>query len=169
MACGAVAVAAVFGLAGVVAPATLVPERTDLRAAILADHARLSAALSGFARDTGVLPKAVFDLTEGYDGGLLDATFVPAAVADAWRGPYIGARPSRPTPASFWSVAEPQLLLDLDRDGEADESCLRLHRGYGEIDDDTAAWLDGVLDDGDPQRGHVRVTPTWIWFRIVEL
>ena len=169
IAAAGLALAGLAGLMGVVAPGESRLSRQDRQAAILADYYRLEAALVAFVRDTGQLPGAAFDLTEGVDGGLCERTFVPSDVLPRWRGPYLHARPSHPTPASFWGVAEPRVLVDRDRDGDPDECCLRLHRGYGEIDDETAAWLDQVLDDGRPDAGRVRVTPTWIWFQVAEL
>jgi len=53
-------------------------------------------------------------------------------------------------------------------DGRPDELWTRLNRGNGEVDDDTAAWLDRSLDDGRADAGKVRVTPTWIWFELAE-
>ena len=43
-----------------------------------------------------------------------------------------------------------------------------MHRGTGELDDATAAWLDQVLDDGKPGTGKVRVAPGAILFKLLE-
>jgi hypothetical protein len=153
---------------GVVSPASGGMDGADLRARIVRDLLRLRAAVADYSLDTGEAPPAVFDLGGAYAGGLLDADCAPFAVREAWRGPYLPGPMARPTPASFWSLAEPRRQLDRDGDGAEDEVWARLHRGHGEIDDALAAWCDQVLDDGAPGRGAVRVTPAWIWFQLLE-
>jgi len=165
----AVACAAVLVMTmGVVAPAVGRAERDDLHAGIVADFYRIEHAALCYLRDNGDAPSAAFDLSEGYDGGLVQRAFAPLRHQATWQGPYLAAPPARPTPQSFWSLAEPQALEDSDRDGAADELWVRLHRGYGELDDQTAAWLDATLDDALPDAGELRVTPTWIWFKVTE-
>jgi hypothetical protein len=156
-------------LVGVVEPEVLSGEAQQLREAILEDYYRLEHAVGAYARDTRSLPSRSFDLTEGTASVLTDRTLVPLERHDAWHGPYLSPGLSHPTDQSFWSLAEPQAMEDSDQDGEADEAWGRLHRGYGEIDDVTARWLDQVLDDGDAARGVVRVTDTWVWFQLLEL
>lgn len=157
------------GSMGVVAPgAAEQAEREDLHAGLVADFYRIEHAVQAYLADNGEPPAAAFDLSDGYDGGLVQRTFAPLRHQGTWQGPYLPRPPARPTPQSFWSLAEPQALEDADRDGAADEVWARLHRGYGELDDATAEWLDATLDDGQPGLGGVRVTPTWIWLKIAE-
>jgi hypothetical protein len=153
---------------GVTAPGAEPPPLPDLRDRIVDDVRRLRAAVTEYSLDTGRFPPAVFDLSEGYDGGLSHVETAPFRVQDAWNGPYLPARMERPTPASFWSLTEQRRELDRDGDGLADEAWARLHRGHGEIDATLAAWCDEVLDDGVPDTGCVRVTPAWVWFHLTE-
>jgi hypothetical protein len=162
------AAALLIVLMGVVEPLGLRASRDDLHAAIIADSYRIEHAVKAYLADNGRLPSAAFDLSEGHDGGLVQRASAPLAHHDTWNGPYLSPPPSRPLERCFWSLAEPQHLQDDDGDGQADEAWSRLHRGYGELDDETAAWLDRTLDDGQPDAGGVRVTPTWIWFKITE-
>jgi hypothetical protein len=159
---------ALLATMGVLVPRTDRGAGQDLRAAVLQDYYRLEHAVSEYVTDLGEFPAPVFDLTEGFDGGLADALFVPLELRERWHGPYLRSHLGRPTRSSFWSLVEPRVLHDGDRDGEADEAWARLHRGYGELDDATAAWFDEVLDDGVADAGIVRVTPTWIWFQLFE-
>jgi hypothetical protein len=168
---GPVVVAALLllvGTMGVVAPLARQTTQDDLRAGIVSDFYRIEHAALTYARDTGEFPAASFNLTDGYDGGLRDRANAPLRHQTSWTGPYLDPLPARPTRQSFWNLAEPQSLQDDDGDGGTDELWARLNRGYGEIDDATAAWLDETLDDGGPDAGDVRVTPTWIWFKIAE-
>jgi hypothetical protein len=155
-------------LMGVAMPATGAMAGPELGPRIVHDVQRLRAAVTDYALDTGEFPPAVFDLSEGYDGGLSHVETAPFRVQDAWNGPYLPARMERPTPASFWSLTEQRRELDRDGDGLADEAWARLHRGHGEIDATLAAWCDEVLDDGVPDTGCVRVTPAWVWFHLTE-
>jgi hypothetical protein len=157
-----------LGTMGVVAPLSGGKDPEALRAAIVSDFYRLEHAALSYVSDTGEFPAAAFDLSEGYDGGLVGRASAPVRHQDSWDGPYLAAPPGRPLPQCFWSLAEPQSLQDQDGDGQADELWLRLHRGYGELDDETAAWLDAVLDDGRADGGRVRLTPTWVWFAVTE-
>lgn len=157
-----------LGTMGIVAPIRHRSEADELRSGIVSNFYRLERALVGYVTDNGEFPAAAFDLSGGYDGGLLQRASAPVRHQPTWDGPYLRAAPSRPLPQCFWSLAEPQRLEDEDGDGQADELWVRLHRGYGELDDETAAWLDRVLDDGLPGDGRVRVTPTWLWFEVVE-
>lgn len=153
---------------GVTAPGAEPPPLPDLRDRIVDDVRRLRAAVTEYSLDTGRFPPAVFDLSEGYDGGLSDAEYAPFDVRPDWAGPYLAGPLSRPTPSSFWSLTGPLCQLDRDGDGAEDESWTRLHRGHGEIDPELAAWCDEVLDDGVPDQGAVRITPDWIWFHLLE-
>jgi hypothetical protein len=155
-------------LMGVVEPLDARASRDDLRATIISDSYRIEHAVLAYLADNGALPSAAFDLSEGHDGGLVLRAAAPLAHQATWKGPYLVTPPAHPLPRCFWSLAEPQLMQDDDGDGQADEAWSRLHRGYGELDDETAAWLDQTLDDGRPDAGGVRVTPTWIWFKITE-
>lgn len=163
-----VALTLLLGSSGLLSPGAGAAEARELRAIVLEDRDRLERAVRDFTADTGAFPTAVFDLSEGYDGGLSDPLYVPRTVAAAWAGPYLRPRLARPTRASFWSLAEPCSMQDEDGDGQPDELWGRLHRGYGEVDDALANWLDATLDDGRPEQGLVRVTPTWIWFKLLE-
>jgi hypothetical protein len=154
---------------GVVSPASGETSSEALGPRIAHDIQRLRSAIAEYTLDTGELPTAVFDLSEGFDGGLSNPDTAPFRVRDRWDGPYLPGPMQRPTPASFWSLAERRLLLDRDGDGEEDECWIRLHRGHGEIGPSLAAWCDLVLDDGMPSAGAVRVTPAWIWFHLLEL
>lgn len=169
-----VVIAAVGALAlltttmGVVAPIEANADTDELRAGIISDFYRIEHAAQAYVDDAGDFPAPAFDLSEGYDGGLRLRASAPPRQRKAWKGPYLEAPPARPTPQSFWSLSEPQHLQDEDGDSQADELWARLHRGYGELQDSTAAWLDRVLDDGRPDDGKLRVTPTWIWFKLLE-
>jgi hypothetical protein len=153
---------------GVVAPLRGGVGEDDLRAGIVSDFYRIEHAAQAYVQDTGDFPGPAFDLSDGYDGGLRRRASAPPRQQGSWKGPYLELPPARPTPQSFWSLAEPQTMLDADGDGAADELWARLHRGYGELGDETAAWLDRVLDDGQAGGGALRVTPTWIWFKLLE-
>lgn len=163
-----VAGVALVAVAGLVAPLPRATRSNAMQAAIVADLGRLRTAVVAYAQDTGELPPAVFDLEEGYDGGLTDRTFVPWRLRAAWRGPYLEPRLTAPAPSCFWSLAEPCLMQDGDRDGQPDELWGRLHRAQGTLDDELALALDRQLDDGDPAAGLVRVTPAWIWCQLIE-
>ena len=156
------------GTMGVVQPLRKQATDDDLRGAIVSDYYRIEHATLAYVEDNGEYPAAAFDLSDGYDGGLCRRTSAPVRHQKTWSGPYLDALSLRPTPHCFWSLAEPQSLRDADGDGLPDELWTRLNRGYGEIDDETAAWLDRSLDDGRADAGKVRVTPTWIWFELVE-
>jgi hypothetical protein len=136
-----------------------------MRMAVLQDHYLLQRAVRQYVQDTRALPASSFDISEDSPCALSDARLVPLAEQDAWRGPYLHGGLSRPTAASFWSLAEPG-SLGPDQAGAA---WARLHRGYGEIDDTSAQYFDRILDDGDLARGDVRVTDTWIWFKLADL
>jgi len=155
-------------LMGLVSPGDLGSGGDDLRATILQDQASLQRAVEAFVRDTHAPPAASFDLSEGVPSALSDARLVPFARQENWRGPYLSPGLARPTPASFWSLADPE-VSGPETDGMP--ACVwgRLHRGYGEIDDATAQYVDQVLDDGQPGRGAVQVTDTWIWFRLADV
>jgi len=155
-------------LMGVVEPLDARATRDDLRAAIIADFYRIEHAVLAYLEDNGDIPPAAFDLSQGHDGGLVQRASAPLRHQASWKGPYLVTPPARPLPQCFWSLAELQRMQDDDGDGAADEAWTRLHRGYGELDDVNAAWLDTTLDDGRPDAGGVRVTPTWIWFKITE-
>ena len=137
----------------------------ELRVAVLQDHFRLQHAAIEYVRDTHALPAPSFDISEGTPSALSDARLVPLAQQDGWHGPYLVPGLDRPTKASFWSLADAGAL------GPAETGAAwgRLHRGYGEIDDETSQYIDQVLDDGDGATGSVRLTDTWIWFKLVEL
>ena len=156
------------GTMGVVHPLRRQASADDLRSAIVSDYYRIEHAALSYVEDNGEFPAAAFNLSDGYDGGLRQRTSAPVRHQPTWAGPYLDPLPSRPTSQAFWSLAEPQRLLDADRDGQPDELWTRLNRGNGEIDDETAAWLDRSLDDGRADAGKVRVTPTWIWFELAE-
>jgi len=156
------------GTMGVVRPLSRQSDEERLRAGIVSDFYRLERAAVAYVADNGEFPAAAFDLSDGYDGGLVQRAAAPVRHQATWAGPYLKASPPRPTPQCFWSLAEPQCLQDADHDSQADELWVRLHRGYGELDDETAAWLDRVLDDGQPGKGRVRVTDTWVWFEVAE-
>jgi hypothetical protein len=156
-------------LVGVVEPEGLSGRAERLRATVLQDYYQLEHAVDSYVRDTHALPTSTFDLSAGSPGPLSDRQLVPLPQQAAWHGPYLETGLSHPTGASFWSLVDPCLKEDADHDGESDEVWGRLHRGYGEIDDATAQWLDQVLDDGDGACGTVRVTDTWIWFQLLEL
>jgi len=158
----------IVGTMGVVDPLRDQATADDLRSAIVSDFYRIEHAALAYARDNGEYPAAAFNLSDGYDGGLASRTSAPARHQKTWSGPYLAPLPSRPTPQAFWSLAEPQSLRDADGDGQRDELWTRLNRGNGEVDDETAAWLDRSLDDGRADAGKVRVTPTWIWFELAE-
>jgi hypothetical protein len=164
----AAALTALASMMCVISPLRASAARDDLRAGIISDYYRLEHAAQDYVRDNGGFPGPAFDLSDSYDGGLRLRASAPPHQQATWKGPYLSAALARPTPQSFWSMAEPQVLQDSDHDGQADELWARLHRGNGEIDDDTAAWLDKVLDDGAADTGGVRVTPTWIWFKLLE-
>ncbi len=158
----------VVSLMGVVGPTPSASGGDDLCMSVLADHSRLRFAVKAFMHDTHVSPSASFDLSAGVPSALSDARLVPFARQETWRGPYLEPGLSHPTPASFWSLADPGVTDGLDADpGPA--VWARLHRGYGEIDDATALSVDQALDDGDPGRGTVQITGTWIWFRLADL
>ncbi|MGQ0552543.1 MAG: hypothetical protein ACT4PU_04925 [Planctomycetota bacterium] len=157
-----------FASMGLLMPATTTAGEDDLRATILNDLDRLEHAVSEFTVDTGAFPAPVFDLGEGYDGGLSDRSFVPFEAAQRWRGPYLRRSLQSPTRSSYWGLAEPRRLLDEDGDSEADELWARLHRGHGEIDDATASWIDQVLDDGNLTSGRMRATDGFLWFKLLE-
>jgi hypothetical protein len=139
----------------------------DLRVAVLRDHVLLKHAVESYVRDVHALPMPSFDLSAGSPSGLSDGRLVPLAEQAGWRGPYLSRGLSRPTPASFWSLAGREALSRVTGGPEATWG--RLHRGYGQIDDEIARYVDEVLDDGEPARGDVQVTDTWIWFRLAEL
>jgi hypothetical protein len=160
--------ALVLLLAGVVSPLASDAGSRQLADQIVLDLQRLRVAVEAYARDTGELPPAVFDLGEGYDGGLSDTTFVPWRLRKTWRGPYLEPRLLPPLPSCFWSLAEPCHMQDGDGDGESDEVWGRLHRGHGTLDAALAQALDERLDDGDPATGVLRVTPAWIWYQLIE-
>ncbi len=164
----AVAFLALVVSMGLVSPTHERLAAEDLRAQVVSDFYRLQHAASAFAKDNAAFPPAAFDLTGGLDGALTDRSFVPATLAATWKGPYLTPPMGRPTRNGFWSLAEPCCMRDADGDGAADELWARLNRGSGEIDDESAGWLDRVLDDGGDGTGTVRVTPTWIWFQLVE-
>lgn len=164
----AVLAALVAGMGVVVPGGAARAGRDDLHAGIVADYYRLEHAVRSYLDDNGEPPAPAFDLSDGYDGGLVQRAFAPLRHQPTWRGPYLASPPVRPTSQSFWSLAEPQAMEDADGDGAADELWARLHRGYGELDDETAAWLDASLDDGQAGQGALRVTPTWIWFKLAE-
>jgi hypothetical protein len=153
---------------GVVSPIRDDANQDELRGSLVSDFYRIEHAAEAYVKDTGDFPGPAFDLSGGYDGGLFKRDSAPRRQQAAWKGPYLDPAPARPTRQSFWSLAEPQSLEDADHDGQADELWARLHRGDGELDDGTAAWLDQVLDDGQPGTGKLRVTPTWIWFKLLE-
>ena len=156
------------GTVGVVQPLQEQVTADDLRSAIVSDFYRIEHAALRYVKDNGEYPAAAFDLSDGYDGGLRQKANAPVRHQKTWAGPYLAPLPSRPTSHAFWSLAEPQHLRDADGDGQADELWTRLNRGNGEVDDETATWLDQALDDGRPDAGRVRVTPTWIWFELAE-
>ena len=156
------------GTMGVVQPLQEQTSADDLRSAIVSDFYRIEHAALAYSADNGEFPAAAFNLSDGYDGGLRQRANAPVRHQKTWAGPYLDPLPSRPTRQSFWSLAEPQRLIDGDGDGHLDELWTRLNRGNGEIDDDTAAWLDRSLDDGRADAGKVRVTSTWIWFELAE-
>ena len=153
---------------GLVSPVRHRFSSEDLHKQVVADFYRLQHAVTRYVADTGAFPPAVADLTGGAGGGLSDKTGVPLAQAATWRGPYLSPPLARPARASSWSLAEPCCMNDRDGDGAADELWCHLQRGDGAIDDTSAAWLDRVLDDGVPDRGSVRVTPTQIGFELLE-
>jgi hypothetical protein len=157
-----------LGTTGVVEPLTRQVDADELRSGIVSDYYRIEHAALDYLRDHGEFPAPAFDLSDGYDGGLKRRANAPLRHQPAWAGPYLDPLPERPTKQSFWSLAEPQALLDADGDGQTDELWARLNRGYGQIDDENAAWLDVSLDDGVADAGMVRVTPTWIWFKLAE-
>jgi hypothetical protein len=157
-----------LGTMGVVSPLSGRTDDDQLRADVVSDFYRLERAAVAYVADNGEFPAAAFDLTGGYDGGLVQRTAAPVRHQPTWAGPYLRSPLKRPAPKCFWSLAEPQCLEDADGDRQADELWVRLHRGYGELDGETAAWLDRVLDDARPDQGRVRVTDTWIWFEITE-
>ena len=159
---------ALLAVAGLVAPLSGGARSHAVQDSIVKDLGRLRAAVAAYAHDTGELPPAVFDLEEGYDGGLTDRTFVPWRLRAAWRGPYLEPRLTAPAPACFWSLAEPCCMQDGDGDGQPDELWGRLHRAQGTLDDELALSLDRQLDDGHPDTGVVRITPAWIWCQLIE-
>jgi hypothetical protein len=156
------------GTMGVVHPLQRLTTADDLRSAIVSDYYRIEHAALAYVEDNGEYPAAAFNLSDGYDGGLRRRASAPVRHQKTWSGPYLDTLSLRPTRHSFWSLAEPQSLRDADADGLPDELWTRLNRGNGEIDDETAAWLDRSLDDGRADAGKVRVTPTWIWFELAE-
>lgn len=155
--------AAAFALivtAGLALPAREQGRRDDLVARITADATHLAGALEAYRRDVGAWPAPVFDLSSGYRGGLVERDFADAAHRPLWAGPYLQGL-GRPTTNGFWSLPATRPI-----DAPDDSKWLRVHRGFGEVDDDVATAVDALVDDGAPDRGAVRVTPSWIWFDV---
>ncbi len=144
---------------GVVLPVREQERREALVQRITADAAQVSTAIDAYRNDTGDWPAPAFDLSSGYRGGLADRDFVDSAHRETWRGPYLKTALGRPTTNGFWSMAA-TMPIDASRGSR----WIRLHRGFGEIEDSVAAKIDMLVDDGNGAAGRVRVTPTWIWF-----
>lgn len=161
-------VAALALSAAVIGAPDEIDRQRALRATLLDDYYRLRGAVLAYSEDVGEFPPAVFDLSNEYDAGLGDPVFVPFRLKQAWRGPYLSQPIDPPVRDSFWSLSTLRHLEDEDGDGQRDEAWARIHRGDGGIDEATAAWLDEQLDDGAPDRGAVRVTPTWVWLKLGE-
>ncbi len=163
-----IAAVLLIALGGFVVPGSLSGGHEALQGVVLEDLPRLQLAVSRYLEDNGDFPATTFDLSEGFQGGLVHSAFVPWAHQATWNGPYLFESMSRPTTNSFWGVVAPRCAEDTDGDGEQDELWARLHRGFGEIDDQSAALLDALIDDGDGEEGRVRVTSSAIWFFLAE-
>ncbi|MHC4846444.1 MAG: hypothetical protein ACYTCU_09825 [Planctomycetota bacterium] len=168
LALGTAAVAVLVLSAGVIGPPPKDDRERELRATLLDDYYRLRGAVVAYAEDTGEFPSPVFDLSGEYDAGLSDRAYVPFRVHEDWAGPYLREPIGTPVRGSFWSLSSARCLHDEDGDGCPDEAWSRVHRADGGIGDATAAWLDEHLDDGVPDQGEVRVTPTWVWLKLAE-
>jgi hypothetical protein len=162
------AVAILVLSAGVIGPPPEDDRQRELRATLLDDYYRLRGAVLAYADDTGEFPSPVFDLSGDYDAGLCDPVYVPFRVQADWAGPYLSEPIDAPVRGSFWCLSSARELDDDDGDGQRDEVWARVHRADDGIGDATAAWLDEHLDDGVPDQGEVRVTPTWIWLKLAE-
>lgn len=153
------AVMVVIVTMGLVVPVRDQERREGLVDRIAADATRVADAIAAYRADTGSWPAPAFDLSSGYRGGLVERDFAERDDRERWSGPYLADDLGRPTTNGFWSLAGTAPVA-----ASPGSRWMRLHRGFGEIDDDVAAEVDALVDDGSGASGRVRVTPSWIWF-----